>query len=357
MAKKRKLTTTNLSPEQAFCSKVMTEMFDGIYRMSSPEEFCCTDDHFIKITKELAVHLYDHCGYEFNADNDKDKEAWAEDITGQYMYVSHRRSSVTKEELMQITIPNLSSYGWDVRPWSDSCFDDLYWWADTVVTEDTTMFYDYHWKCMLISFGLIRRMVQDGEITLQHAWDMLNEKKKNGDILSFDGWCETPMPTDLTLDNFMHYVFKDIFDSLYANRDQIHYTMGMENEYFRKLTQEHIDKYLEKNSDDEHIKLADNLGKYVYLSWGGDSFTDDEMRSFYEWNGLVILTEDLLIDRYKELPAYVMKGRGIECSNFQGADFVDYMIVVHRLSVLNMESEADFLKRFDYINTKTKQEL
>lgn len=348
MAKKKKKKEITLSPELALCAGLMTDMFDGIFKDINLEDFHCSDDYYICITPELAAHLYEHCGCDFDSSNDDDKEAWIKDITGQYMYVSYFDAPVTIEELM--LMDNIgSSSDWQIDTWGENVFNSLYWWVDEIIDNSATMFGNYEWRCLLQCFGLMSRMVKSGKLTIEKAWGIMNDQKTNDGCLSFEGWKALPMPEDLTLDNFMHYVFKDIFETLYGNMELLSYISGIGKEYFWVLNQELVDKYLERESDNKYIRLSENLGKYVYASWGGDSFTVDEMRNFYKWNGLCIFTEDLLLARYRDLPAYFIPGREVKCSNFTGTDIIDYMLIAHKLAILNGETDEDFSKRFCYI--------
>ena len=351
--KKKRKKEIKLTPELALCSRIMTDMFDGIFKDTNLADFQCTDDYFHCITPELAEHLYEHCSCDFDSSNDDDKEAWVKDVSGKYIYVSYKDFPVTIERLMQME--NIgSNQDWNVLSWGDNIFGDFYWWIDAVVTESILMFDTYQWKCLLISFGLMKRMIKDGKLTIEKAWNIMNEQKTiGGGGLCFKVWLSLPMPGDLTLENFIHYVFKDIFDTLYANIDIISFVNIYSKEYFWILNQELVNKYLEKKPDDEYIRLSENIGKYVYASWAGEAFTVDEMRNFYQWNGLCIFTEDLLQARYRELSAYLIPyNRDIKCSNFEGTDIIDYMLIAHKLAILNGETDEEFAEKFHYETIK-----
>lgn len=348
MAKKKR--TVKLTPELALCSEIMVGIFDRIYKDSDHAEYHCTDDYYIKVSPRLAEHLYDHSSLELENEDNDDREGWIKKCTGQIIYFSHNNLPVSEEELLaEETIGGGSE--WDFWAWNETTPSYLYWWADET-TQDSIMFDDYHWCLFLKSLGLIQRMVKDGQLTLEEVWDQMNEiKEKKEDGIFFEGWISTPMPEGLSLENFVHYLFVDIFNLLYSYLKYVYYLEGMEDAYFKVLNRKLIDKYLETKVEYDYIgedvlHFNDNLGKYVYAAWGGESFTDAEMDE-YEWNGLYILTEEYLQAMYKELPLYVKpKKSNFVCSNFQGSEFVSRILIAHKLAFLNGKSDEQFRNEY-----------
>ena len=350
MARKKKSIT--LTPELALCSDIMVNMFERIYKNSDLAEYQCSDDYYIKVSPRLAEHLYDHSYLELDNEDSDDREGWIKKCTGQIVYFSHHGLPLTEDMLMSEDVIGSGS-DWDCYAWSETTPSYLYWWADQT-TQDSIMFSDYHWRLFLQAFGLIQRMVKDGQLTLDEVWEQMNEVKEEKDVIFFYGWTPTAKPEDLSLENFVHYLFVEIFNSLYSHLDDVEYLEGLEDDYFKILNQELIDKYLEDDNEydvveDDILHLQDNIGKYVYASWGGDSFTDVEMNE-YEWNGLYIFTEEYLQAIYKELPFYVSpKNYNFICSNFQGSEFIAHIIIAHKLAVLNGQSDEIFKNKYKQI--------
>lgn len=340
-----------ISPELELCSKIMVDMFVGMYKNSYSEEYECTDDYYHKVSPRLAEHLYDHSHIEVDCKNPDNREEWIKECTGQILYISHNDLPVTEEELLEEDVAGSGSK-WDVLLWRDYTPSYFYCWIDKILTGSSVMLERRQWKTLLQYIGLMQRLVKDGQMTLEEVWEQMNDVKEEKDNIFFEGWKCKPMPDNLTLENFANYLFGDIFDSVYAHFYDVDFFEEIDEEYFNILNQELIDEYYSNSNlynvydyeDDSHLHLRDYIGKYVYA--GRFSFTDAELGKI-EFPGLYFYTESYIEAMYRLFSYYLSNTYSPEL-DFEGTEIIGHIIIAHKLAILNGKTDKDFVEQYTF---------
>ena len=83
------------------------------------------------------------------------------------------------------------------------CLSDLFWWAEDITDDTTSMFSAYEWGAFIISINTIMNEIEAGHTSISEVWsDIQNLKIDKDKYLRFAGWKQTPKPIDLSINNF-----------------------------------------------------------------------------------------------------------------------------------------------------------